>query len=145
MPVGVLGLVVPGYAIVPLTLGVATAFSVLCAVWVGNLLVRGASRGRLLWILLVCEATALVLMGMLWAIEVAGLGRELLLPLTTFEMLLLFMSVIAINATVLTWRAREEGSRHGRDALLTAIIAGVAMLAPVALLVFGCPLIGCSG
>jgi hypothetical protein len=45
MPVAVLGLVVPGYAIVPVTFGVATAFSVLCAVWVGNLLVWGASRG----------------------------------------------------------------------------------------------------
>jgi hypothetical protein len=144
VPVGVLGLVVPAYAIIPVTFGVATAFSVLCAVWVSNALTRGTSRGRLLWVLLVCEATALVLMLVLWGIAATGLGRELL-ALSEFETLFLSMVPIAVNATVLTWRSREAGSRNGRDFVLTMIVAGAAVAAPVLLLVVGCPLIGCSG
>jgi hypothetical protein len=99
----------------------------------------------LLWTLLVCEATALVLMLMQWGIAATGLGRELFFHGTEFELLLQSMIPIAVIATVLTWRAREPGSRHGRDALLTAIIAGIAMLLPFVLLFVGCPLIGCSG
>jgi hypothetical protein len=118
---------------------------VLCAVWVGNLLVWGASRGRLLWILLFCEATALVLAGMLVTMQTTSVGRDLLYHLSTFEMLLVSMIPIAGNATILTWRVREPGSRSGLDVALTAVIAGIAILAPFALLAFGCPLIGCSG
>lgn len=139
--VGSLGLVVPGYWILPITFLAAGAFSALVAAWVANLISWGRSRTRLGWVLLGTEATALVVLGLFVAAGVLGLTGTLSL----FVELLASMTVVAANATVLSWRLRETGGSSRGDTLLTAAVAAAALLAPIALIVFVCPLIGCSG
>ncbi len=145
LPASSAGLVAPGFAVWPLALGVGAAFAALCAVCVGNLLVWGASRGRLLWILFICEATAGVLAVIVLEIGVTEVGRDLLSPLSNFEIVLVAIIAIAVNACVATWHWREQERSYGRDAVLTLGIVAGALLAPPALLLLACPLIGCSG
>lgn len=140
--VGPLGLVVPAGWILPVTYGVAAAFSALGAAWVGNVLVRNGSRARLAWVLLGTEATALLMLGLL-------VGAETLLGIfadfTFFEEILATMIPVSLNATILSLRSREPRTRWAPDLWLSLTVAMAALLAPVLLLLVGCPFIGCSG
>jgi hypothetical protein len=127
-----LGLVVPPFIIFPLALGVIALLSAIGAGWAGNLFASDQSYSRLLPVIGLTEIIAVGLAVVLGIILM--LGGPVGPLIITFG---LSTTIIALAATVATWRYRSAKRDLARDGLMTGglivlsvlIVAGVIFLA----------------
>lgn len=141
-PVVVMGLVVPEAVVWPLSLGTGAILAAAGALWAGTLLDPGRTHSRPTPILVVCLSTAAVISTTYLAVQL--LGGSLIVVSTGFT-LLIGLVVIALSASVATWRFRDIGRNFRRDALLTLLLL---MLVPVAVSITiyaTCTLATCTG
>ncbi len=126
-----------------LTFGVGALFSALCAFWTGELFTLDPSRGRLLPIVGVTLAMALIAAGAILTLPLIA-GRDVLYAF--FFISLAFRVLVALVAGLVTWflRTSRGDTGHGtqRDIRVTAGLIALAILCVVGALVFSVMLTG---
>lgn len=138
-PVFVLGLFVPGYVVLSLTVFLAGLFSALGAAWTANLLRPDQTTSDLFPIVGYTEATALLLVVALSALTFALM---VVWPFPAFPLLFVVLA-LALVSTICAWRFRKAGGRLGRDAWLTLGMLGGAILIVVLAVFATCSLTPC--
>lgn len=118
-PVLTMGLVVPESVVWPLSMGTGAVLAAVGTLWAGTLLERGCTHGRPIPILCVCLSTAAVISIAYPAVQLLG-GYSI--EVSAGVTLLIGIAVIALNASVATWRFRAAGRNLQRDALLTVVL-----------------------
>lgn len=141
-PVLVMGLVVPGQVVWPLSFCAGAALATVGALWAGTVLDRGRSRGRLALILGAGLSTAAVISSIYLA---ARLMVGNLVTISNGGALLLGLAVIALDVSIATWRFRDAGRNLRRDALLTLVLLGLTLALVVVVIFSTCTLWYCSG
>jgi len=138
-PVFVLGLFVPGYTVLPLTVFVAGLFSALGAAWMANLVYPGRSTSDLLAIVGITESAAVLRVVALFALT---FGLMVVWPFPAFPLLLVVLA-LAVVSTIASWRFRKAGRSLGRDAWLTLGMIVAALLIVVVAVYATCSLTPC--
>ncbi len=141
LPVATLGLVVPEYVTVPLSLIAGALVAGISAGWAANLLAPDRTRSMLPAIAGISVAAGAV-------VAVAGLGlsaagASLVFP-NRFSMLLLSMAVIAIGVSFATWHFRRIDGRLTRDLLTTLGLLGALIVVILGTVFTTCSLMGCT-
>ena len=142
LPVLVMGLVVPGQVVWPLSFCTGAALATVGALWTGTILDRGRTWGHLTLILGVGLSTAVVVSSINLAARLVG-GS--LVAISNGGALLVGMAAIALNVSIATWRFREAGRNTRRDALLTLGLLGLTLAAALVGIFATCTLWYCSG
>lgn len=138
-PVFVLGLFVPGYTVLPLTVFLAGMFSALGAAWMANLLRPDRSTSDLLPIVGITESAAALLLVAMFALT---FGPMIVWPFPAFPLIFVVLT-LALVSTVTSWRFRKAGRSLGKDAWLTLGMVGAALLIVVVAVYATCSLTPC--
>ncbi len=135
-----LGLAVHEFVIFPLALGVAALLAALGAAWTGTLLAQGQSRTRLMPVVGVAEATAVLLAILVLANSVLRLGifDRLIYLALAIEFILALAATVGMQA----FRRPGEGKRD--DLRWTLLLLGMAILL-VPIVVYVASLFGLTG
>ena len=139
LPIFVLGLFVPGYTVLPLTILLAGLFSALGAAWMANLLHYGRSTSDLLPIVGFTESAAAMLVVASFALT---FGLMVVWPFPAFPLLFVGL-ILALVSTIASWRFRKAERSLGKDAWLTLGMVGGALLAAVVAVFVTCSLVPC--
>lgn len=139
IPVFVLGLFVPGYTVLPLTVFLAGLFSALGAAWMANFLHPDRSSSDLLPIVGFTESAAALLVVAMFALT---FGLMVVWPFPAFPLLLVVLA-LALAGTIASWRFRKAARSLGKDAWLTLGMVGAALLIVVVAVFATCSLTPC--
>ena len=134
-----LGLFVPAYVVIPLTLAFAALIAALAASWAANLFAPDGSDTVILHVIVASEGTAVLIGLSLFLLTV-------LVPMTwpfPAVPLLLAVLVIAVGGTLATARFRVASRSLGRDALYSVgyLVGGLGVV--VVVVVITCSLVPC--
>ena len=135
-----LGLVVHELVIFPLALAIAALLAAIAANWAGSGLARDETRTRLLPVVGATEGVALVALLVVianFALRLAIFNRIMIIAVFCGLML-------ALGATVATWRFRRSKESPSSDGLLTLALLGLAVVA-VPVVIFVASLFGLTG
>lgn len=138
-PIFVLGLFVPGYAVLPLTVLLAGLTCALGAGWTANVLRPDASTSDLKRIVAATEAVALLLVVLLFALT---FGLAVAWPFPASPLVFTVLA-LALAGSVSSWRFRKTQGSLRRDALLTIVLIVLALLAVVLTVSVTCSLTSC--
>jgi hypothetical protein len=145
VPVFTLGLVAPTALVYPLALMVGAFFAALAAGWTATLRSPDGRRTRLLPVVALTAATALVVVVLLLAyLLLAGSLLPLVLDVRPIVLAVACVLALAAGATVGAWRYRTAEPYRGGDVPLTLALLAVAV-ASVPLALFVASLIGLTG
>lgn len=141
LPVAVLGLAVPFFVILPLTLIVGGLLSGISASWAANLLAPDRTRSILLPITGASVAAGTV-------VAVAGIvlsmgGAWRVFP-NLFSALLLFMAIIATGTSFAAWHFRRIDGQLTRDLMITIGLLGAAVAVIPGTIFTTCSLMVCG-